>query len=1079
MLPSTPPIRADLRHRLDLPARLPLDFATAQQVAHRLRQDGLDVRTGDLLALALLHRIFAHLIRRYQTEVEPATLPRLVAWLCAHPGAGPLDRALYALGEAFPDAQEPPARLGDLIHLELAHLNPALGALRALVDDNALRTAPDRAYAQIAAALWPAAASLPPFGRPPLPLLDFLALPIRTHPHDLAAQLRFALTHWADLLPPDLLDALRHGLDVLAEERRPRPAGPPPPPAPPTYAGLDALPARYSADRDWMPRLVLTARHTFVWLHQLSQRYGRPIHRLDQIPEEELARLAARGINGLWLIGLWQRSPASQRIKQLTGQPDAAASAYAVYAYRIADELGGEAALDVLRQRAAAHGIRLGADVVPNHTGLDAPWVIEHPDWFLQTDHPPFPAYTFHGPDLSSDPRVAIRIEDHYYDRSDAAVVFQWQDRRTGQTRYIYHGNDGTSIPWNDTAQLNHLRADVREALIQTLLAVARRFPIIRLDAAMTLTRQHYRRLWFPEPGTGGAIPSRAAFAMPREAFDRAMPREFWLEVVERMAAEAPDTLLLAEAFWMLEGYFVRTLGMHRVYNAAFMHMLRDQDNAAFRRLIRETLEFDPQILKRYVNFMSNPDEAPAGVQFGDGDRYFGVCTLMVTLPGLPMFAHGQWEGLREQYGHEFRRPLLDEPPNAALVARHDREIAPLLHRRALFADVAHFALYDFRTPAGHVDENVIAFSNRRGEERAVVLFHNRWAETEGRLHRAHDGRTLAQWLDIPDRPGLFVRYRDHVTGLQHLIAAADLHRHGLYFRLGAFHYHVLLDFHLVQDTDGRYARLAATLGRRGVPDLDAALDDLDRSPFEAALDDLRTQLQPLTTDPHAPIPEDALLTALQRALQAQGAPRPDHLIMTTRSRLAAIRDLTRLESVVPYRRSPRFNALAAELHALPAADRLTLLLWALTAPLSAADPLAPPDETARQRLAVPLLSRAGLTTAETYRRLQALPWLHHLPDRLQQVTDLNTLAAALWQTPGVGAALHLQHSGRGLEAHPAARATALPLARLVWVTETLRTTADLPLPDRVRRLRVCAVELDELDHRLLRYIGLRPLSNP
>ena len=60
-------------------------------------------------------------------------------------------------------------------------------------------------------------------------------------------------------------------------------------------------------------------------------------------------------------------------------------------------------------------------------------------------------------------------------------------DRWTGDTRFIYHGNDGTSFPWNDTAQLDFTRADVREAVIQTILGVARRFPIIRFDAAMTL----------------------------------------------------------------------------------------------------------------------------------------------------------------------------------------------------------------------------------------------------------------------------------------------------------------------------------------------------------------------------------------------------------------------------------------------------------------------------------------------------------------------------------------------------------------------------------------------------------------
>ncbi len=102
----------------------------------------------------------------------------------------------------------------------------------------------------------------------------------------------------------------------------------------------------------------------------------------------------------------------------------------------------------------------------------------------------------------------------------------------------------------------------------------------------------------------------------------------------------------------MLEGYFVRTLGMHRVYNSAFMHMLRDEKNAEYRAVIRETIDFDPEILKRYVNFMNNPDERTAIEQFGDGDKYFGVATMLATLPGLPMFGHGQIEGFAREVRH-------------------------------------------------------------------------------------------------------------------------------------------------------------------------------------------------------------------------------------------------------------------------------------------------------------------------------------------------------------------------------------------------------------------------------------------
>ncbi len=152
-----------------------------------------------------------------------------------------------------------------------------------------------------------------------------------------------------------------------------------------------------------------------------------------------------------------------------------------------------------------------------------------------------------------------------------------------------------------------------------------------------------------PETGLRSDIAGRAQYGMDEAEFNKQIPKEFWREVVDRINEELPDTLLLAEAFWMMEGYFVRTLGMHRVYNSAFMNMLKNQENQKYRETIKSTLSFDPEILKRFVNFMNNPDEETAITQFGDGDKYFGVCTLLVTMPGLPMFGHGQVEGYREK----------------------------------------------------------------------------------------------------------------------------------------------------------------------------------------------------------------------------------------------------------------------------------------------------------------------------------------------------------------------------------------------------------------------------------------------
>ena len=144
---------------------------------------------------------------------------------------------------------------------------------------------------------------------------------------------------------------------------------------------------------------------------------------------------------------------------------------------------------------------------------------------------------------------------------------------------------------------------------------------------------------------------------------------------MDRVAKEAPDTLLLAEAFWMMESYFVRTLGMHRVYNSAFMNLLRDEDNARFRELLKKSLEFDPQIVKRYVNFMNNPDERTAVDQFGKGDKYFGICTLLATLPGLPMIGHGQFEGYTEKiwHGNTVRRILMKHPIQTLLNSTEEK----------------------------------------------------------------------------------------------------------------------------------------------------------------------------------------------------------------------------------------------------------------------------------------------------------------------------------------------------------------------------------------------------------------------
>jgi glycosidase len=858
------------------------DLAATRRLAHRMNQvrrgDGRTdrvVHAGQLHAMGLIDEILHFVAALYREQRKPDAMARALEQLEGRLGRARLDATLRQFTEAFPplavyrgrldlDAYLRGATAGvphreivleELLLLWLANVNPAFGPFRELFDDALLE---GTGYAEAIQSMAEFCATQPLFGPDDQTLIDMLRSPALASPHSLAGQLEYIRQRWGHLLG-DFLKRLLVTMDVIQEEEHALfmrfahwtqsqrvPVS--------DFRGLEAEYERFTPDRDWMPHVVMIAKSAHVWLDQLSRKHGRAITRLDHIPDEELDQLARWGFSALWLIGLWERSPASQQIKQRCGNPDAGASAYSLLDYGIAGALGGDAAFDSLRDRASRRGIRLASDMVPNHMGIDSRWVIEHPDWFLSLPYSPYPAYTFNGPDLSRDSRVSIFVEDHYYDRTDAAVVFKRVDRHSGETRFIYHGNDGTLTPWNDTAQLNYLNPEVREGVIQTILHVARHFPIIRFDAAMTLAKRHYQRLWFPEPGTGGAIPSRAEHGMTRNEFDRAMPVEFWREVVDRVAAEMPDTLLLAEAFWLMEGYFVRTLGMHRVYNSAFMNMLRDEENANYRSVIKNTLEFDSEILKRYVNFMNNPDERTAVDQFGKGDKYFGVCTMMVTLPGLPMFGHGQIEGFTERYGMEFHRAGWNETPDRWLIERHEREIFPLLHRRHVFAEARDFLLYDFFTPDGHVNEDVFAYSNRAGEERALVLYHNRYGSTAGWIRtsaayavKTGNGdekvlrqKTLGEGLGLTRSPDHFFIFRDHLSGLEYIRSSLELFERGLYAQLDAFRCHVFLDFREVRsDAEHPWALLAAELGGRGVPGADEALLEIQLRPVIAPFREL------------------------------------------------------------------------------------------------------------------------------------------------------------------------------------------------------------------------------------------------
>ncbi len=874
------------------------NFAQVRNFAYKLnsaRSEGDRVDPGHINAAGLMDEIFHFVLREYEEKNNPGAFQRAAEYLNANMGEEEVRKVMFEFIELFPPYDVYKGKMSsfdylnsytgsranfhialeEMLTLYFANLNPANNKIKELFDSNYFSnpTVFEKLISHLDFFFQKEAA----IGDENQDVFTFLMMPILKHPDNIEAQLDFIRDKWKVIIEEKFLKRILAGKDFIKEGYRiEHSAGGPPPTFVPHYkdavfeAEMGALgksgykfesesvktyeePEKFSADLHWMPELVLMAKNVYVWLDQLSKQYGANIRRLDQIPDEELDRLAGWHFTGLWLIGIWERSSASKKIKHITGNIDAVSSAYSIYDYQIAYDLGGEEAYRNLDARTKQRGIRLACDMVPNHTGIYSKWMIEHPEYFIQSEYPPFPNYRFDGPNLSDDGRIQLKIEDGYWNKNDAAVVFQRIDNGSGKATYIYHGNDGTNMPWNDTAQLDLLKKEVREAVIDKILDVARRFSVIRFDAAMTLTKKHFSRLWYPEPGKGGDIPSRADYSLTQREFDNLFPEEFWRQVVDTINRELPNTLLLAEAFWLMEGYFVRSLGMHRVYNSAFMHMLLKEENYKYRDLITNTLEFEPEILKRYVNFMSNPDEETAVRQFGADDKYFGVCVLMVTLPGLPMFGHGQIEGFHEKYGMEYQRAYYNEEPNQWLIDRHNREIFPLTKKRYLFSQVSNFWFFDFIDDHGQIDENVFAYTNMERGERALVFYNNKYSQSKGKIYistpkllRNSDSEarelnkvTLASALELKDDKNTFYVFKEHRSNLQYLRSGHDFAHKGFYTDLGHFDYQVFLDFTEVAGRGDECRRLEEKLKGKGALNIFYSLEEIKFEAFHSAFENL------------------------------------------------------------------------------------------------------------------------------------------------------------------------------------------------------------------------------------------------
>ena len=218
--------------------------------------------------------------------------------------------------------------------------------------------------------------------------------------------------------------------------------------------------------------------NTWAWLEELSVRLGRRIT-LAEVPDAEWDSLAQLGFNIMWLMGVWQRSPESRRIKLENPQnhpefeaalpgwkpSDAIGSPYSIVDYVPDPRIGTWDSLDAVRQKLHARGMALFLDFVGNHTALDCPWTREHPEFYIQGTK-------------------------EQYDQNPSAF---YQVETSAGVKYLAFGKDPYFPPWDDVAQLNHFQPALRAAQLDILRTIASHCDGIRCDllSAVSLSRKN------------------------------------------------------------------------------------------------------------------------------------------------------------------------------------------------------------------------------------------------------------------------------------------------------------------------------------------------------------------------------------------------------------------------------------------------------------------------------------------------------------------------------------------------------------------------------------------------------------
>ena len=475
-----------------------------------------------------------------------------------------------------------------------------------------------------------------------------------------------------------------------------------------------------------------------TWLHELSRKEGYEVN-LRNIPRREWRFLKELGMDLIWLMGIWQRSPHSK--KRARGEPglvkecrsifddfemeDIAGSPYAVHDYVPDPTFGSKEDLKTFKKQLEEEGLFLILDFVPNHTACDHHWIQMYPQHYI----------------------LEVPKES-----GECSEGFFLTDSMKGEV-CIAHGKDPYFPPWTDTAQINYSNPETLRAMADVLSYLVDYCHGLRCDMAMLALNEIFKETW------------------NKYLKEHHNTEEFWSMAIERLRSKGTGCLLLAEAYWGKD-IDLLNLGFHYAYDKILYDLMVAGDIQGLRNHLSSPVANQ----EKMIRFLENHDEPRALTALGR-DRIKCAMVIHATLPGMRFWQHGQFEGNRIRVPVQVRRAPLE-------TIDHDLKEFTVRLLNEVNHPVFHEGTWEMCSTKGWPDnpshQNLTAWCWRKGEHRRLVVTNYSTSPAQGYV------RLPINWL--PGNEQFLLS--DPLNGESFIRSATETDQSGLYVGLEKSDFH-------------------------------------------------------------------------------------------------------------------------------------------------------------------------------------------------------------------------------------------------------------------------------------------------